>query len=94
MDFVKEVLFCFTSNSEVSGYDYDIEAVFANPKNCTGFSFIVNGVYTLEDGKISTRRRKPYKREIDAISRVIESKSRELMKELREEFAKLNVGGA
>lgn len=76
-----------------SGYDFDIEAVFADPKNCTGFSFIVNGVYPLEDGKISTRRRKPYKRETDAISRVIESKSRELMVKLREEFAKTNTGG-
>lgn len=76
-----------------SGYDYDIEAVFADPKNCTGFSFIMNGVYPLEDGKISTRRRKPYKREIDAISRVIESKSRELIVKLREEFAKTNAGG-
>ena len=75
-----------------SGYDYDIEAVFADPKNCTGFSFIVNGVYPLEDGKISSRRRKPNKRETDAISRVIESKSRELMIKLREEFAKTKAG--
>lgn len=75
-----------------SGYDYDIEAVFADPKSCTGFSFIVNGVYPLEDGKISSRRRKPYKREIDEISRVIESKARDLMVKIREEFASSNAG--
>lgn len=75
-----------------SGQDYDIEAIFADPKDCTGFSFIVNGVYPREDGIISTRRRKPHKHEIDAISRVIESKSRELMIKLREEFAKTKAG--
>jgi hypothetical protein len=76
-----------------SGNDYDIEAVFADPKNCTGFSFILSGVYPFEDGKTSSRRRAPYKREIDAISRVIESKSRELVTKLRGEFANSNTGG-
>ncbi len=74
------------------GYDYDIEAVFADPKDCTGFSFILNGVYPREDGKISTRRRKPNKNETDAISRVIESKSREMMIRIREEFAQTKTG--
>lgn len=70
-----------------AGNTYDIEAVFADPKDCTGFSFILSGVFPFEDGKVSTRRRAPSKLEIDAISRVIESKSRELAAKLREEFA-------
>lgn len=76
------------------GYDYDIEAVFSDPKDCTGFSFILNGVYPREDGQISKHRRKPNKHETNAISRVIESKSRELMIRIREEFAKTKTGEA
>ena len=76
------------------GNVYDIEAVFANPSDCTDFSFILSGVFPVEEGKVSTRRRAPYKGEIDAISRVIESKSRELVVKLREEFAGSGVGGA
>lgn len=75
------------------GNVYDIEAVFANPKECTDFSFILSGVFPVEEGKVSTRRRAPHKGEIDAISRVIESKSRELVAKLREEFAGSDTGG-
>lgn len=82
------------TESKGLGYVFDIEAVFADPKDCTGFSFILSGVFPVEDGKISSRRRAPYKPEIDAISRVIESKSRELVAKLRKEFAKLSAGGA
>lgn len=76
-----------------AGNVYDIEAVFADPKDCTGFSFILNGVFPVEEGKVSLRRRAPNKREVDAISLVIESKSRELVAKLREEFAELSAGG-
>jgi hypothetical protein len=75
------------------GNVYDIEAVFADPKDCTGFSFILSGVFPVEEGKASTRRRAPEKGEIDAISRVIEAKSRELVAKLREEFAELGAKG-
>lgn len=75
------------------GNVYDIEAVFADPKDCTGFSFILSGVFPIEDGKVSSRRRAPTKDEIDAISRVIEIKSRELVASLSEEYAKLGDGG-
>lgn len=74
------------------GNVYDIEAGFADPKGCTGFSFILTGVFPLEDGKISTRRRPPYKHEIDALSRVIESKARELVAELRSEYLAAKAG--
>lgn len=69
-----------------AGNVYDIEAGFSDPKDCTGFSFILSGVFPLEDGKISIRRRQPYKHEIDAFSRIIESKARNLVEALRVEF--------
>lgn len=75
-----------------AGHDYDIEATFTNPKDCTGFSFILRGVYPFEDGKLSSRRRPPSKHEIDEISNVVETKARELVTQLREEFMKLSVG--
>lgn len=34
-----------------AGNIYDIEAIFSNPKDCIGFSFILSGVYPAEDGK-------------------------------------------
>lgn len=75
-----------------AGHDYDIEAAFTNPKDCTGFSFILSGVYPLEDGKLASRRRPPFKYEIDEISRGVETKARELVTQLREEFKKISVG--
>lgn len=74
------------------GNVYDIEAGFADPKDCTGFSFILSGVYPLEEGKVSARRRPPHKHEIDAVSRVIESKARDLVVELRSEFLAADAG--
>ena len=75
------------------GNVYDIEAGFADPKDCTGFSFILSGVFPLEEGKVSTKRRPPYKHEIDALSRVIESKARDLVLELRSEYLAVEAGG-
>lgn len=74
------------------GNVYDIEAGFADSKDCTGFSFILSGVFPLEEGKVSTRRRPPHKHEIDAISRVIESKARDLVADLRSEFRAAEAG--
>jgi len=76
-----------------AGHDYDIEATFTNPRDCTGFSFILSGVYPFEDGKFSSRRRPPSKHEIDQISRVVEEKARDLVSQLREEFNTSQVGG-
>ncbi len=75
-----------------TGHDYDIEATFTNPKECTGFSFILSGVYPFEDGKLAARRRPPSKLEIDKISRVVETKARELVAQLREEYKKSSTG--
>jgi len=75
------------------GNVYDIEAVFADPKDCTGFSFILSGVYPVEEGRVSSRRRAPHKFEVDAISRVIEAKARGLVATLRAEYASTTSGG-
>jgi hypothetical protein len=71
-----------------AGNIYAIEATFANQKDCTGFSFILAGVFPCEEGKLSSRRRPPFKNEIEDISRVIESKARELVIQSRENYKK------
>ncbi len=76
-----------------AGNIYDIEAVFSDPKDCTGFSFILSGVFPVENGKVSTKRRQPTKDEVDLISKAIENKSRELVTSLREEFIQSGLGG-
>ncbi len=75
-----------------AGNAYDIEATFTNPKDCSGFSFILSGVYPFEDGHLSSRRRPPFKHEIDEISQVVENKARELVSLLREDFKKTSEG--
>jgi hypothetical protein len=52
----------------------------------------LSGVYPIEDGKLASRRRPPFKYEIDEISRGVETKARELVTQLREEFKKISVG--
>lgn len=74
------------------GNVYDVEAGFSEPKDCTGFSFILSGVFPLEEGKVSAKRRPPHKHEIDAMSRVIESKARDLVAKLRTEYLAPHVG--
>ena len=70
-----------------TGNLYDIEAVFTNPKECTGFSFILARVYPVsETGSISVAR-SPKKEEIEEISKAVEVKARELVISLRSEFA-------
>lgn len=65
------------------GFGYDIEAMFNDPKDCTGFSYLLRGVYILEDnGKLSKKRRAPLPSEVEVISRAVESKARELMKQI------------
>jgi hypothetical protein len=74
------------------GREYDIEATFADPKDCTGFSFLLSGVYPFEDGKVLSRRRAPQKAETDTISRAIESKARDLTAQMRKEYALQSPG--
>lgn len=66
------------------GYGYEIEAMFHDPKECTGFSYLLKGVFPLEEsGKLVKRRRPPELHEIEAISRDVENHARGLIKEIR-----------
>ena len=76
-----------------AGHAFAIEAMFANPKDCTGFSFILSGVYPSEDGVLSNRRRAPFKPEIEEISSVVEARARELVKQLSDELAEPSGDG-
>lgn len=49
------------------GDEFDIEAVFADPKDCTGFSYILLGVYENQNGLLSKHRRTPAKHEIAVV---------------------------
>jgi hypothetical protein len=75
-----------------AGHVYDIEATFADPRDCTGFSFLLRGVFPMENGKVSTRKRTPYKHEVERISTVVEDMARQLMDELRAEDLPLPLG--
>ncbi|MBN7822501.1 hypothetical protein [Bowmanella yangjiangensis] len=65
-----------------NGDIYDIEVLFADPVNCTGFSILLKGVYPYVDGKPG-KRRPPLKSEIDEISRIVETTARSLMASLK-----------
>jgi hypothetical protein len=65
------------------GSGYDIEATFADPKDCTGFSYVLRNVHELsDDGKLAKNGRRPYTSEIDSVARAIEIKARQLLKDL------------
>jgi hypothetical protein len=68
-----------------AGRGFDIEATFAEPESCIGFSYILRGVHELgDDGKLSMVRRPPTTSEIDTVSRAIENKARALLATLDE----------
>ena len=71
------------------GVEYDLEALFADPESCTGFSYIVLGVYDADDGLVSKQRRAPSRHEVAVLSQAIEMRSRELMQALRHKPAEL-----
>lgn len=68
------------------GYLFDIEAVFDDPKDCSKFSFMLKGVFERDGGVLSPRKRTPNKSEIEDISKVIETKARELMDSIRDSY--------
>jgi hypothetical protein len=61
------------------GDEFDIEAVFADPVGCTGFSFLLLGVYERVDGVVSAKRRLPLKNETIRIAQAVEGRARELI---------------
>ncbi|AXV84818.1 hypothetical protein [Ralstonia solanacearum] len=66
-----------------TGFGYDIEAMFADTVNCTGFSYILHGVHELDDnGRLLRKRRGPTTAEIDTVARAIEVRARELVRNL------------
>jgi hypothetical protein len=71
-----------------TGHTYEIEAVFEDSENCTGFSFIVNAVYPRDDesGRTLARRRAPQRDEVDAIARIIEQTAADVLEKIRAEF--------
>ncbi|MGB4118285.1 MAG: hypothetical protein WBK51_17215 [Polaromonas sp.] len=74
------------------GYGFDIEAAFNDPKDCTGFSYLLRGVHELDDsGKLNKARRSPLPGEVDVISRAIENKARELMAKISAAQAESNL---
>jgi hypothetical protein len=72
--------------SKGHGQRYEIEARFEDPKDCTGFSFLLRGVYAadpLKQYEISTKRRLPTLGEVDEISKAIEAHAKALHASLR-----------
>lgn len=64
------------------GDEFDIEAVFADPVGCTGFSFLLLGVYERIDGVVSAKRRLPMKNETLRIAQAVEGRARNLIAKL------------
>ncbi|KVQ84897.1 hypothetical protein WK07_05730 [Burkholderia multivorans] len=58
------------------GHVFELDAHFANARDCTGFSYLVRGVYPCEDGMISKKRRSPRADEVERLSSLIEKASK------------------
>ncbi|KIQ12153.1 hypothetical protein RU03_11075 [Pseudomonas simiae] len=73
----------WTTQRELGNGDiFEIEALFSDPKDCTGFSILLKGIYPYVNGKRG-KRRSPLKKEIDEISRLIESSARLLTTKMK-----------
>lgn len=65
-----------------NGQHYEIEARFEDPKNCTGFSFLLRGVFAADPMKnfeISEKRRLPTPGEVDTVSLTIENHAKNIL---------------
>ena len=65
--------------TDAEGAVFEIEARFNEPKDCTSFAHYLKGVFVAEPGEEILRRRAPTQIEIRRISRVVESRARELI---------------
>lgn len=74
---------------EIKGtkHRYEIEAAFSNPKDCTGFSFLLKNIYRYDRGNILSTRQTPSTLDISKISKVIEVESRKIALNLRNLYA-------
>lgn len=70
------------------GQVYIIEALFTDPANCDEFSFMLKGMFPLEDGRLSKRQVAPHPEEIDDVSHAIETTAQKLLTKLREKYTK------
>ncbi|WP_212632105.1 hypothetical protein [Pseudomonas sp. KB-10] len=76
---------CWTAQRVMGNGDVvSVEVMFADPKDCTGFSILIKSVYPYVEGKLG-KRRAPLKSEIDSMSRLIEKAARKQMQKLRGE---------
>lgn len=66
------------------GQRYEIECRFEDPANCTGFSFMLRGVYGVDilTGNLNKTKRPPNPGEVETISLAIEEHSKKLRDEL------------
>ncbi|MEH6800937.1 MAG: hypothetical protein V7681_16730 [Halopseudomonas sabulinigri] len=93
LDLVKDDSFyifkmCWTAQLVLgNGNVFSVEVMFADPKNCTGFSILIKSVYPYINGSLG-KKRAPLKSEIDAMSRLIEKTAREQMQKLKAEHSK------
>lgn len=69
------------------GHVYAVEASFSDVKDCTGFSFIVTGVYTYENGELAAKRRTPTRQEVEMLSAFIEKRAHAAMLSMRQALA-------
>jgi hypothetical protein len=83
-----------TSQILSTGSVFEIDAGFEDPRDCTGFSFILSGVYAVEAGAVSSKKRQPNSGESDTISRAVDSHSRQLVAKLRQETIGAVHGGS
>jgi hypothetical protein len=66
------------------GDEYDIEVVFSDHIGCTGFSFLLVGVYESVDGLLSAKRRLPERHEVLRVAKAVEGRARELISKLNQ----------
>lgn len=73
------VKICWLARRTLGNGDvYKIEASFADPKDCDGFSVLLKTVYPNTDNKF-TKHRSPLKSEIDELSRAVEASAKVLV---------------
>lgn len=65
------------------GDEFELEAAFANPKDCTGFSYLVKGVFPRINGRVLSKKRTPFPDEVNRASAAIESRSLALANDAR-----------
>ena len=66
------------------GDEFDIEVIFSDHVGCTGFSFLLEGVYERIDGVVAAKRRLPHTIETLRIAKAVEGRARHLISKLNQ----------